>query len=88
VKVFALFGRPSFLRRFHGTATVIWLFLAIPSVLWWKTSIPYLVFLSVYAAVMGHWSSWQSARVEVRQDEQINGAQPQTPRLDNPDMLP
>ena len=62
------------LRRFHGAATVFWVLMVVPSVLWWRTSVPYLVMLSVYAVVMGHWSSWQSSRVEVRQEEQIADA--------------
>jgi len=43
--------------------------MAVPSALWWKQSLPYLVFLSVYAVVTGHWASWQAARVEVRQEQ-------------------
>jgi hypothetical protein len=65
----ALFGRPTFLRAFHGWATLGWLALAVPSITVWRSSIPYLVGLSVYAIVVGHWSSWQASRVEVRQDE-------------------
>lgn len=72
MRVFALFGRPAFLRHFHGAMTIVWLVLVIPSVLWWRESIPYLVGLSVYAVVMGHWSSWQAARVEVRQEEEMD----------------
>lgn len=34
-----------------------------------QRSIAFLVFVSIYANVMGHWSSWQAARVEVRQDD-------------------
>lgn len=69
----ALFGRPQFLRAFHGWATVFWLLMAPPSMLTGlRTSVAYLVGLSVYAIVTGHWSSWQSCRVEVKQDEQID----------------
>lgn len=75
MRVFALFGRPEVLRRFHGIATCFWLVMAIPSMLFWKNSVAYLVMLSVYAVVTGHWSSWQAARVEVKQDEEIDNAQ-------------
>lgn len=68
-RAFALFGRPQFLRAFHAFATVLWLLLAVPAVLLWKQSVPFLVFVSVYANVVGHFSSWQAARVEVKQDE-------------------
>jgi hypothetical protein len=69
MKVFALFGQPMFLKRFHGYATVFWLILAFPSMIWWNNSVAYLVGISVYAVVVGHWSSWQSASTEVKQDQ-------------------
>jgi len=43
--------------------------IVIPGVLWWKYSIPFLVFVSIYANVAGHWSSWQAVKVEVKQEE-------------------
>jgi hypothetical protein len=49
--------------------TFAWLALAAPAVLWWRESVPFLVFVSVYANVTGHWASWQASRVEVKQDE-------------------
>lgn len=69
MKVFALFGRPAFLRAFHGWATVAW-FAASPYLaVRYGSSVVFVTFLSLYAIVTGHWSSWQAARVEVRQDE-------------------
>lgn len=38
--------------------------LAAPSMIWWRDSIAYLVFVSVYAIVVSHWSAWQAARAE------------------------
>lgn len=67
---------PSFLRKFHGWATVFWLFMAIPSAFLWSASIPYLVALSVYAVVTGHWSSWQAARGEEKVQDQIDNNTP------------
>lgn len=52
------------LRRFHGYATVVWLGLVVPSVTVWRESIGWVVFMSVWANVAGHWSSWQAARAE------------------------
>lgn len=71
MRVLALFGRPSVLKHFHGYATIFWVLMAIPSALFWNSSVSYLVALSVYAVVTGHWSSWQAARVEVRQESEI-----------------
>lgn len=52
------------LRHFHAVSTVIWLVLLVPSVLWWRNSVPWLVGLSVWANVAGHFSAWQAARAE------------------------
>lgn len=70
MRVFALFGRPAFLRAFHGWATFAW-FMASPFLaVRYGSSVVFVTFLSLYAIVVGHWSSWQAARVEVRQDEE------------------
>jgi hypothetical protein len=54
-----------FLRKFHGWATIVWLALAIPICVFLKQSVAFLVFVSVYAVVVAHWSSWQAARAEL-----------------------
>lgn len=73
MKVFALFGRPAFLRAFHGWATLVWFLASFPLAVMYGSSVVFVTFLSLYAVVTGHWSSWQAARVEVRQDEEISG---------------
>jgi hypothetical protein len=52
------------MRHIHAVATVAWLVLSVPSMLWWRNSIGYIVFLSVYAIVASHWAAWQAARAE------------------------
>jgi hypothetical protein len=49
--------------------TLLWGVLIIPSVLWWSESVPWLVLMSVWANFVGHWSSWQATRTEVKMDE-------------------
>jgi hypothetical protein len=70
VRIFALFGRPAFLRAFHGWATLVWLIVSLPLAVAYGSSVIFVTFLSLYAVVTGHWSAWQAARVEVRQDEE------------------
>jgi hypothetical protein len=63
-------GRPTmripvvWLRRFHAVATIAWLLLAVPSVLWWKHSILWVIILSVWANFASHFAAWQSTRAE------------------------
>ena len=62
-------GDPKTMRALHGWLTVVWFVAAIPICIYLNDSVPFLVFISVYAVVTGHWSSWQAARVEEKQDE-------------------
>lgn len=65
---------PQLMVRLHGWLTLVWLAAAPLIILFLSDSVPFLVFISVYAVVTGHWSSWQAARVEVKQDEAGKGA--------------
>lgn len=51
-------------RRVHFWLTIAWAILAVPAIVWWRDSVPFLVGVSVYANFVGHWSAWQAARVE------------------------
>lgn len=52
------------LRRFHGIATLAWVALLVPSVLWWKESLLWIILMSGWANVASHFSAWQGARAE------------------------
>jgi hypothetical protein len=58
------------MRKANGWLAVVWLLAAIPICLWLSSSVPFLVFISVYAVVTGHWAAWQAARVEVKQEQE------------------
>jgi hypothetical protein len=61
---------PVLFRKINGWLTVIW-FVAAPFIcLFLANSVPFLVFISVYAVVTGHLSTWQASRVEVKQEEE------------------
>lgn len=64
----ALFGRPAFLRSFHGWATVAWLVASVPLAVLFGSLVLFVTLISLYAIVVGHWSAWQAARVEVKHD--------------------
>jgi hypothetical protein len=54
-------------RKINGWLTVIWFIAAVPICIFLATSVPFLVFISVYAVVTGHLATWQAGNVEVRQ---------------------
>lgn len=66
----SLNGDAEALMRLHKALTILWLAASIPICVLLANSVPLLVFISVYAVVCGHWSSWQAARAEVRVDAQ------------------
>jgi hypothetical protein len=66
-------GDPTFMRRLNGWLTVFWIVMIPTSyALGWLHSVTYVSALSLWALVSGHWSTWQAARVEVSQQEQID----------------
>jgi len=67
----AVQGDPKFMRRVNGWLTIIWIvMIPISYALGWLNSVVYVSALSLWALVSGHWSAWQAARVEVKQEEQ------------------
>jgi hypothetical protein len=63
-------GDPTFMRRVNGWLTIFWLLMIPLSIVTgWINSVTYVAALSLWALVSGHWSAWQAARVEVRQEE-------------------
>jgi hypothetical protein len=72
VKIFALFGRPEFLRAFHGWSTAFWIpFTLLAFAMGWLESVTFVSLISMLALFLGSFSAWQAARTEVRQDEMI-----------------
>lgn len=60
---------PEFTTNFHKYATIVWILLLIPSLLWWSEAIIWVVLMSVWANIAGHWSAYQASRAELKQDE-------------------
>lgn len=64
-------GDPVFMRCVNGWLAVFWLaMIPVSFAMHWLSSVVYVSALSLWALVSGHWSAWQAARVEVKQDEQ------------------
>jgi general stress protein CsbA len=49
--------------------TVLWAILIVPSLLWWSQSVKWIVIMSVWANLAGHFSAWQAARIENKEEE-------------------
>ena len=66
---------PVVLGRFSGWETIFWCIATIPIVIWFNSSVPLLVFISVYAIIRTSFADWTSYRAEARalqqQDELV-----------------
>lgn len=63
-------GDPVFMRRVNGWFTIFWLaMIPVAYFLGLLKSVTFVSALSLWALVSGHWSAWQAARVEVKQDK-------------------
>jgi hypothetical protein len=60
--------KPATLVRFHFAAMVFWTLLAVPTVVFWRESILWVSFMSLYAIVASHFSGWDAARAEEASD--------------------
>jgi hypothetical protein len=52
------------MRYFHFGMVFVWGSLAVPTVVWWKESILWVAFMSLYANLVGHWGAYQASRAE------------------------
>lgn len=72
----AVQGNPVFMRRVNGWLTIFWIaMIPLSYEMGWLKSIVYVSALSLWALVAGHWSTWQAARVEVTQEQEIEKQQ-------------
>jgi hypothetical protein len=59
------------MRRLNGWLTIFWIaMIPVSLALGWLKSVTYVSALSLWALVSGHWSTWQAARVEVKQQQE------------------
>ena len=65
-------GDPAFMRKLNGYLTLFWIAMIPVSIATrWVDSVTYVSALSLWALVTGHWSTWQAARVEVTQQDEM-----------------
>jgi hypothetical protein len=61
--------KPKSLIKFHKIMMGVWAVAAIPTVLWWKESILWVAFMSLYANFVGHFSAMDGARAEAQNEQ-------------------
>lgn len=54
-------GSPQRRVLFHKCSAVIWMLLLIPSILWWHSSILWVITISIYANIKSDWAAAEAA---------------------------
>ena len=77
-------GRSSRDAEIKWLANFFWIvMIPIAFVLHWLESVTFVSALSLWALVSGHWSAWQAARVEVKQEKEAKVQEKKTKRCPN-----
>lgn len=48
----------------HRTLAFAWTLTIIPTLIWWRESVLWVAFMSLYANIVGHWGAMQAAKAE------------------------
>jgi hypothetical protein len=57
------------LAKIHFAGMLVWGALVVPTIVFWKESILWVAFMSLYANFVGHFSGWDAARAEKQSTE-------------------
>lgn len=68
--------------RLHLIMTWVWVGLSLPTILWWRDSILWVLLMSIWANASTHWGAWQAARAE---RAQLAAGPTSTPEGEGPD---
>ncbi len=50
--------------KLHIVMAVVWILTAIPSLLWWKESLLWIIFISLYANIATHLGGYEAAKAK------------------------
>lgn len=67
--------------RLHKALTLLWVVLVVPTLLFWRESIPWLSFMSIYAIIASHWACWEASTAKEAVDAEVT-ADDRPPRLE------
>lgn len=51
-------------RQVHLVLLSVWAVLLIPTLIWWRDSILWVAFMSLYAIVTSHWGAYEAAKAK------------------------
>jgi hypothetical protein len=51
-------------RQVHLIAVGVWAVLIVPTLIWWRDSILWVAFMSLYAIITSHWGAYEAAKAK------------------------
>jgi hypothetical protein len=51
-------------RQVHLALLFTWVVLLIPTIIWWRDSILWIAFMSLYAIITSHWGAYEAAKAK------------------------
>lgn len=57
----------------HGVGVILWILLIIPTLLWWRESILWVAFMSLYAIVISHATGVEAALAKAEARKENSG---------------
>jgi hypothetical protein len=68
-------------KNIHLLAAIGWILLIIPTLLWWRDSVLWVIIISIYANIVGHWSAWEAAKAAEREKNELASAVGEDPSV-------
>lgn len=59
-------------RYYHAVMMVVWALLVIPTLIWWKDSVLWVAFLSLYANFGAEFGAWHASTTQLEQAGHLN----------------
>lgn len=58
-------------RQVHLAFVALWVLLIIPTLLFWRESILWIAFMSLYAIITSHWGAYEAAKAKDIAEEAV-----------------
>lgn len=58
-------------RQVHLIGVAVWVVLIIPTMIWWRESILWVAFMSLYAIITSHWGAYEAAKAKDLAEEAV-----------------
>lgn len=77
-KIRALISPPHTLADFHLALTIFWITAIIPTLLFWRDSVLWVAFMSLWANIVSHATGYSASKAEKAVEAAVNRVEEET----------